>query len=58
MTLLYAGAALYATMTAVTAAYVSLRLPLQNRTVGPYNYHRMIQRARRLQREWARPRLL
>lgn len=45
---LYSGAALYATTTAFAAVWISLALPIQHKTVGPYNYHRLAKRAARL----------
>lgn len=55
--LLYSGAALYASTTAFAAVWISLALPVQHNTVGPYNFHRMLKGARRV--PWRRlPRAL
>jgi hypothetical protein len=54
--LLFTGAAAYASATAFTAFWISLKLPLQNNTIGPYNYHRLLKAGRRV--PWRRIRAL
>lgn len=56
MSRLYAGAALYASTTALAAAWISLKLPVQSNTVGPYNYHRVLKAGRLM--PWRRIRAL
>jgi hypothetical protein len=55
-TKLYTGAAAFATASALLAATVSIKLPFQHNTVGPYNYHRLIKAGRRV--PWRRLRSL
>jgi len=53
---LYSGAAVYATSTALLAAAVTLRIPFQHNTIGPYNYHRVVKAGARI--PWRRIRSL
>jgi hypothetical protein len=54
--LLYTSAAVYATTTSLIAGTVTVKLPFQHNTVGPYNYHRLVKAGRRV--PWRRLRLL
>ncbi|KAM0689343.1 hypothetical protein Q7P36_011420 [Cladosporium allicinum] len=41
---LYQSACVYASVTAFSATWVALALPIQHGKVGPFNYHRAIKR--------------
>ena len=45
---LYQSACVYASVTAFSATWVALALPIQHGKVGPYNYHRAIKRGARI----------
>ncbi|GAB7362035.1 hypothetical protein MBLNU230_g2069t1 [Neophaeotheca triangularis] len=53
--MLYSGAACYASVSAFAAFWLTLRMPVQANTQGPYNYHRAIRAGRRV--PWKRLRL-
>ena len=54
--ILYSGAAAYASVTAFSAVWISLALPIQHNKVGPFNYHKAIKAGRRV--PWRRLRAL
>ena len=45
---LYQSACLYASVTAFSATWVALALPIQHGKAGPFNYHRAIKRGARI----------
>ena len=45
---LYQSACVYASVTAFSATWVALALPIQHGKVGPFNYHRAIKRGARI----------
>ena len=45
---LYKGACLYASVTAFSATWIALALPVQHGKTGPFNYHRVAKKAGRI----------
>ena len=45
---LYQSACLYASVTAFSATWVAIALPIQHGKAGPFNYHRAIKRGARI----------
>jgi len=45
---LYQSACLYASVTAFSATWIALALPIQHGKAGPFNYHRAIRQGRRI----------
>jgi hypothetical protein len=42
--ILYALSALYATTTFLAASWMTVKMPMQHDTVGPYRYHRVVRK--------------